>query len=602
MSFFHFLSYFCQKLDEMFPNFNCLSSRRYSFIFLLLVCCLATLPFLGLTDFNTKGEPREAVVAFSILEQNNWILPTNNGGEIPYKPPFFHWTIAAASLLNGGVVNEYTSRLPSAVALIAMTLAIFSFFARRGSVSRALLTAMLSFTAFEIYRAGMNCRVDMMLTALSVMAILALYRWWEAGMKSFPWLAILLMSAATLTKGPVGIIIPCLSVGIFMLLRGVPFFKAFIWLSLWAVLSLVLPLSWYVAAYHQGGKEFLDLVLEENFGRMTGTMAYESHLNPWYYNLLTLFTGFLPWTIAALTALFVIPRKSYARLSHVSLKSWQEIRNRIRSASPVTLLALTCALTIFIFYCIPASKRSVYLMPMYPFTAFFLAQMIEWMARRRSGSIRGLGNAFAIIGIVLFILFCMIQCGLIPDSIFGHGKHAPQNVAMLHALRDNDGFRPWFWATTPLLAAFAWRFWLSKTDRKADLPLNTSLMMVSLYLAFSGCYQPAVLTSKSMKPMAVEIMAHYPDSSEKIYEFIAMAEEAAGNPIHYFELDFYMGDPIRNFRRERPDEGYLLIGTGDTEQWFPRFEEEGYTFTLLRTPQPSQPRHTPALYRFTRTR
>lgn len=358
---------------------NIESIRRTGTV-LAFICMLALLPFLGLTDFNTKGEPREAVVALSIIDQNNWILPTNNGGEIPYKPPFLHWCVAAASMLNGGVVNEYTSRLPSALALIGMTLATFSFFARRRDTAVGLLTATVLFTAFEIYRAGMNCRVDMMLTALSVGAIYMLYRWWERGMRGFPALAILLMSAATLTKGPVGIIIPCLATGCLMLLRGVPFFKAFIWLALWGVLSLILPLCWYAAAYGQGGQEFLDLVIEENFGRMTGTMAYESHLNPWYYNIVTLAAGFLLWTLAAVAALFVARWSGLRGSTH---DAWSRLRRNVAEMRPCTLLALTAAAVIFIFYCLPASKRSVYLMPMYPFTAYFVAEMLIWMSRRR---------------------------------------------------------------------------------------------------------------------------------------------------------------------------------------------------------------------------
>ena len=39
---------------------------------LLLVTFVA---FLGMTLFNTKGEPREALVAVSILNDGNWILP-----------------------------------------------------------------------------------------------------------------------------------------------------------------------------------------------------------------------------------------------------------------------------------------------------------------------------------------------------------------------------------------------------------------------------------------------------------------------------------------------------------------------------------------------
>ena len=85
--------------------------KNLSLLIVVIVAMLMLLPFLGLSDFNTKGEPREAVVALSMLKDGNWILPVNNGMDIPYKPPFFHYCIAVLSLLTGGV-NEYTSRLP----------------------------------------------------------------------------------------------------------------------------------------------------------------------------------------------------------------------------------------------------------------------------------------------------------------------------------------------------------------------------------------------------------------------------------------------------------------------------------------------------------
>lgn len=580
---------------------NSTASERKYLLFLIALCCMAVLPFLGLADFNTKGEPREAVVAFSILEQSNWILPVNNGGEIPYKPPFLHWCIAAVSLLfNGGCVSEYTSRLPSAMAMIAMTAAVFYFFARRRGTGISLLTALVAFTAFEIYRAGMNCRVDMMLTALSVGAIISLFRWWEKGMKGFPATAILLMSAATLTKGPVGIIIPCLTAGVFMLLRGIPFAKAFLWLCLWGVLSLILPLCWYAAAYGQGGQEFLDLVMEENFGRMTGTMAYESHLNPWYYNIVTILAGFLPWTITGLFALFLIPRSRYAGMLHRRPHFMRRLRRLTDTTPDCTLLAFTAVAVIFIFYCIPASKRSVYLMPLYPFLAYFISEMLMWMSRRRPGSIRAFGDILAVLAVTLFAAFMAIRSGLIPDTAVGHGRHAAQNAAMLESLRTAGGAMAWLWAAVAPACAAIW--WMRVRNHAAShrLPLATALLTVSLYMSLSGCYQPAVLQAKSVKEMTAEIVHLYPDMPEHVYEFLAAAEKAKGNPAHFFEINFYMGDKIRNFRREQPTEGYLLIDKGDAADYLPRFEEEGYRFTEVYTPDAGLPRHTPHLYRFTR--
>ena len=139
-----------------------------AFWLLLLFACLIMIPFLGLADYHTKGEPREAVVTYSMLATDNWVLPTNNGGDIPYKPPFFHWTIGVASVLTGGAVTEFSSRLPSALALIAMTMMTFMFFTRRKGLTTGLLTALVTLSAFELHRAGANTRVDMMLTALTV--------------------------------------------------------------------------------------------------------------------------------------------------------------------------------------------------------------------------------------------------------------------------------------------------------------------------------------------------------------------------------------------------------------------------------------------------
>ncbi|MBR4602911.1 MAG: dolichyl-phosphate-mannose--protein mannosyltransferase, partial [Prevotella sp.] len=91
---------------------------KNAFWLLLIVCSLTMLPFLGLSDYHTKGEPRESIVSYCMLETGNWVLPRNNGGEMAYKPPFFHWCVAAVSAVQGKV-TEGSSRLPSALALIA---------------------------------------------------------------------------------------------------------------------------------------------------------------------------------------------------------------------------------------------------------------------------------------------------------------------------------------------------------------------------------------------------------------------------------------------------------------------------------------------------
>ncbi len=319
---------------------NNYSNPRKTLWMLALFCIAAFFLFLGSALFNTRGEPREAIVAVSMLDNGDWILPVNNGTEIAFKPPLLHWCIAAASTLTGAV-TEYTSRLPSALSLCLMTLCLFAFFAKRSDGRAALLTALITLTNFEVHRAGYACRVDMLLAALMVLALLALYRWWERGLRGVPWAAAACLAGAALTKGPVGALLPCACAGLFYLLRGVKLWSA-VWRLTLVALAALLPLAaWYCAAYVQphGGERFLQLIYEENVLRLMGKMTYESHINPWWYNVQTVLVGMLPYTLLLLIAPFVIKRGKQARgrtaAKHVCVAKSKGLLQKDAGCAPV---------------------------------------------------------------------------------------------------------------------------------------------------------------------------------------------------------------------------------------------------------------------------
>ena len=392
--------------------------KSKEFIGLVLISILTLLPFLGMTDFHTKGEPREAIVAYSMLETGNWILPQNNGGDIAYKPPFFHWLIAGFSALNGAV-TEYTSRMPSALALIVMSLAGFLFYVKRRGKEVAFLASLILLSNFEVHRAAFACRVDMVLTVCIVLALYQLYRWYEKGMKGLPWIAALFMGCATLTKGPVGILLPCLVTGVFLLIRGISFFKAFWKMVLVGLASCLLPAIWYLAAYQQGGDNFISLVMEENLGRFMGKMSYESHENGVHYYFIMLAAGLLPYTILLLVQLFFL---KYSRPTGGIKKLWIRLVNYLRQMDAVRLYSLLSIVVIFVFYCIPKSKRSVYLLPIFPFIAYYLAELLIYLYCQKAKSLKIFSIILCSLGALLTLVFGMVRLGWIPESIFG-GKH-----------------------------------------------------------------------------------------------------------------------------------------------------------------------------------
>lgn len=133
-----------------------MSDRKKAFWFIALLSVLVVVPFLGETIFYSKGEPREAIVALSMLESGNWILPVNYGTDIAYKPPFFYWSIAAVSSLFGEV-TEFSARFPSALAFLAMQLVFFAFMAKRKNVQTAFFGLYSSFVFFRGASGG--CRL-----------------------------------------------------------------------------------------------------------------------------------------------------------------------------------------------------------------------------------------------------------------------------------------------------------------------------------------------------------------------------------------------------------------------------------------------------------
>lgn len=522
-----------------------------AFTIVCVIAVMLTVPFLGLTDFYSKGEPREAVVAYTMVEHGNWILPINNGGDIPYKPPFFHWCISLFSLLQGHV-SEFTSRLPSALALVAMSVGGFVFFAKRKNANMALLATLLSLTAFEVHRAGINCRVDMVNTAFMVGALFLMFRWWERGKHTMPWLAILCMSGATLTKGPVGMLLPCAVMGVFMLTQRESLWSTVWRLGLTALLSLVLPLCWYYAAYLQGGDEFLRLVKEENIDRLLGKMAYESHENPFWYNFLTLITGWLPYTLLFVFSLFVLPWKRFSKSGFMQ---------SVRRAEPMQVFVWLAFGLILFFYCIPKSKRSVYLLPCYPFMAWLMAQYVVWLVANRLSVVKAYAWLMGVLGVVLSVAFVVLKTGVVPDTLF-HGKHAADNIAMLHAL-ESISVSPshLLFALLPAAVGVATIMTLLKKDdnlRNRVVWLSLSVV-VALFLALDSTFQPAVLNTKADKPLAPQI--------EQRFDMTKMYSYMSSPMLHFFSLNFYLGDRIQQFEKVKPEDGVLMIPEDDVEEF-----------------------------------
>jgi 4-amino-4-deoxy-L-arabinose transferase-like glycosyltransferase len=346
------------------------STNNRTFLLVVVLAIALSIPWLG-RPFHTRGEPREALVAQAMLVTGNWISPPAYDGAVPSKPPFSHWLIALASLPSGAV-SEATARLPSAFAFVIFSAALFRFLARRTNEAAAFTSGVILLSCSEWFRAASTCRVDTILATSMAGSLLAFFAWWERGYRGVPVVAIVLTVCSALTKGPVGIVLP---LGIFSFfcwlkaefrLRDLP--PIIIRAVCVALPVLVIVSSWYVMGYLQRGDEFLAKIRYENFERFTSSMQDEPHKHSALYLFGMLGLGLLPWTVFVCAA--ALRNRSRIGLSRSTVAAWW------RQLPALYQFAWLVTVSIVLFFCIPSSKRSVYLLPAYPFMAVLLQRLV----------------------------------------------------------------------------------------------------------------------------------------------------------------------------------------------------------------------------------
>jgi len=314
-----------------------------------------TLPqfLLGLGDRNIwiPLEARYALVAREMLDARHWILPHLGGEVYADKPPLLFWSIAFISSLGSGV-TEWTARLPTALAAVSVCLVTWRMGVRLFSATAGLMAALVLATSGGFFWSGRQALPDMLLTLWTTGACWALWEWFSRQRRKAALVAGICMGLATLTKGPVGLVLPTLSGLTYLTVRGqLP--------KLWGRSALMclgaflgVTLSWFVPAVAQGGLEYAQTtLLHHSLERYV--RAWE-HTAPWYFYLSAFPAEFLPWTLflpQALLAGVRLPR-------HQRREGWW--------------FALCWLVTILGFFSISSGKRDIYILPAFPAAALLV--------------------------------------------------------------------------------------------------------------------------------------------------------------------------------------------------------------------------------------
>jgi 4-amino-4-deoxy-L-arabinose transferase-like glycosyltransferase len=470
-------------------------------LFLLFFCAALYLWGLGALPFYTKGEPREATVVWEIYTSGEWILPLRNGHIIPSKPPLFHWLGVLLSVLQGEV-SELTIRLPSATLAIIGVLLTYATGLALWGTEAGLIAALILATSFEWVRAATTARVDMTLTVCMVMAFLFFFflyrRQTVSRLESFVF--FLLLGLATLAKGPVGAVLPGLTVGVFLLLRrDVGFLKQLATVP-GGVLFLLVAGSWYALALWQGGPAFFATqIMKENVMRFVSSNTMGAgHEHPFYYFVPNLFLGMAPWSFFfPALAIFLYQRRGV----------WQ---------AQQLLYPVVWIVTVFVFYSAASGKRTVYILPIYPALALLLG--VWWQELRRGtvrlpGALSWLLRGSGYLSFLTLVLAVLIVLG----QLFGYDLLAVLRP-FLHP-KDQSNL-PFFSnvVTQHPLAFFLWfsvvgpaAFLLLRSIHRQDLgQLFAALVAFTFgtFLLVNTVFQPVVAQARTFRPFMARVGQH----------------------------------------------------------------------------------------------
>ena len=452
------------------------------FIFSAIISLFIVFWGLGSINLTSLNEGRRALAIKEMFASGNWLLPTLNGELYLTKPPLLYWISNGISSLVG-FVNEWTVRLPSALAALATLWMTYRFTLKKFGAWPALFSAQILMANLGFAMLARRAEIEMLLTALCVGALLSALEYVEKPAKqSWIYLSYFLLALAVLTKGPVALLFVTL-----------PLIVAAIWTKDLAVkqtltsargwaIFLVVALSWYAVVSWQLGFDIWATIAKRD---MLGKIQAEDAAKP--------ILSYLGWIIVdflfLVALLFIRPRALFKDL--MGRRDW--------------VLIVTAVAVPLLVFSLFSNKHAKYLLPIYPLISILLgvqlAKLFDIADIKIKRLILALGILLPLI-LACFYMFAETRVFAYRTSAFSQFQDWDKNISAstLYAFGKTDS-RLIYYAKTPVKKLEEQELKLLLADKKSFLLLAED-NDASKMLAFAGCkikeFKPYLKKNKSL--------------------------------------------------------------------------------------------------------
>jgi 4-amino-4-deoxy-L-arabinose transferase-like glycosyltransferase len=374
---------------------------------LALLAVLAGLLFflglgsMGLTD---RDEGRNAEAGREMFETGNWVSPTFNYEPRFAKPVLVYWLMSLSYRSFG--VDEFAARLPSAVFGLGLILLQYLFLSRFYGPVVGLFGALMLLLNIQIIGLSRMVLTDSVLIFLTTLSLFSFWlgfqghnreRWWR-------WIFYVGMALATLAKGPVGFLVPCVTIALYLSATGQ-------WSRFWHqgtplagfLLFVALALPWYLMMWTLHGTEYAASAKANTVGRFLNPM--EGHSFSLFFYVPVLLLGFFPWSGWLPFAWY----QAFRSWRMARSKGQQEPVGSTPTQQQLEWFAAVWVLGVFIFFTLSSTRLPHYIAPLFPAAALLTATF--WHRGLLNPQTRGVSAAIhtmAGIGYLLAIGFASL--------------------------------------------------------------------------------------------------------------------------------------------------------------------------------------------------
>lgn len=456
---------------------------------------------LGAGSLWDQDEPLYAQMAREMVQTGDWLTLHFNGAPWYVHPPLYVWLAAATGAVAG--FSTFTARVWSAAAgvlvvLVTVLIGTRLFGRRTGMIAGAVLAVTL-----QLLVQGHLTGLDTLLLFWMLLAVHAFIRAHQTGDRAEYLRFFLWCGLATLTKGPVGLLLPGLVIAAFVTIRrawsrwrGVP------WRLGLAIYAAVGGWWYAVETWLHGWPFFQSVFWHFGIERFFGVV--DAQTGPWYFYVPVIVLGALPWTT-------FLPA---AAAHHI---------RRLRTDGSL-LVVLWCVVT-FLFYTAADTKVPSYILPVYPFAAIAVAAVWD-SAQAPPGADRRLGISLAALIALVAALVAGIAryfAGLYP------GAQATFSQLAYYGALGRAVVIPAAALGIGLAAAAAFM------AARAKVPAFVALCaaMAALWLGMLTWVAPVIEAYRSMRPLALAIRAQWQPG-----------DRIVGYRVSYASLVYYTGHDV----------------------------------------------------------